>query len=64
MAKTKNWRHERGKDFPGLFIKIVDAASCRILGKSGKMPLLQFAFMNNANCYIVLPQEDNTTPSL
>jgi hypothetical protein len=28
-------------DLPGLFIDIVDAASCRILGKSGKMPLLQ-----------------------
>ncbi|MCC6127021.1 MAG: hypothetical protein IT426_18840 [Pirellulales bacterium] len=34
--------------YPGLSINIVDAASCRILGKSGKMPLLQIDFMNNA----------------
>jgi hypothetical protein len=27
-------------------MNLVDAASCRILGKSGKMPLLLMAFMN------------------
>jgi hypothetical protein len=30
-----------------LFIIHVDAASCRIIAISGKMPLLQTAFMNN-----------------
>jgi hypothetical protein len=33
---------------PGLFTNNVAAASCRIRGKSGKMPLLQTAFMNNS----------------
>jgi hypothetical protein len=45
--ESKNGIEEKVKcGYRRLFINIVDAASCRILGKSGKMPLLHLTFMN------------------